>query len=680
MLASFWSDFTRLLRQPLALEGLAAVAIFTVVLLLFRRVRRVAETLEKRRALADYVRGLDEFLRGDFAEAIATLERVLERDPENVEARIALGDCYRERGDAAEAKKHHHHVHKVFHHELGRNFLSLGLDELALRNFEASVEAFLLCLEHTPDERDAVAGLAQAYAQGGSPLEAARYLRQLYPDGPAPDMSRVDRREAGSRSAEAGDAALAEIDADGAVRFFTEALAFAPHNVRARTGLLRAAEALGDPERARALVEEHLGELRRMAEDEETLFEPAAARPARPDHADGSPVLLTESGEERTDGDAHPDAPEADEPARHLPALTENASAVVAAVESKTARYSCSACGVLARDYAETCSACGGVGTLGALDEVASLYLKPVTDLREALDEVEENAAFVQGLAHKASAGDETALDRLLELGAAAIYDLYPALSSLDGRRLLGARFAELGDAAVRAVRECQEARHGALIGGRVADEFAAAFYLALPDGAGASDLANLGSTHDGVVAAVLADPRVDAATRDAALERLRPRGADSVAPVVDALAGTVDGSGLDRAAALVREFGASAVAAIEKRYFQSSLLGLRRARKGARRTAADVLARSGLPAAAELLGRTAAKEKDDALRAHYVACRERAERDTSDGPARSDGSSGSENSGGSEGPSGSGDPSGSEDPGGSEGSAESNDKGGSGA
>jgi len=65
----------------------------------------------------------------------------------------------------------------------------------------------------------------------------------------------------------------------------------------------------------------------------------------------------------------------------------------------------------------------------------------------------------------------------------------------------------------------------------------------------------------------------------------------------------------------------------LESRYFQSSLLGLRRARKGARRTAAEVLARSGLPAAVEILGRNAAKEKDEALRAHYLACRERAER-----------------------------------------------------
>jgi len=126
-----WDDAIRLLREPWFLKTLAAAVLFFGVLLFTRRLRRVAAELERRKALADYVRGLDEFLRGDFRAAIDTLERVLERDPENVEARIALGDCYRETGDAAEAKKHHHHVHRVFGNELARNFLSLGKDELA---------------------------------------------------------------------------------------------------------------------------------------------------------------------------------------------------------------------------------------------------------------------------------------------------------------------------------------------------------------------------------------------------------------------------------------------------------------------------------------------------------------------------------------------------------------------
>jgi len=44
------------------------------------------------------------------------------------------------------------------------------------------------------------------------------------------------------------------------------------------------------------------------------------------------------------------------------------------------------------------------------------------------------------------------------------------------------------------------------------------------------------------------------------------------------------------------------------------------------RRACADILARTGLKSAADALGRAAAKEKDPDLRAHYAACKERAD------------------------------------------------------
>ncbi|MGH7162765.1 MAG: tetratricopeptide repeat protein, partial [Planctomycetota bacterium] len=207
---AWWADLRDLLREPLILEGLVAILLFVAALLVFRRIRRIAEELERRKALAEYVRGLDEFLREDYRAAIATLEQVLQRDPENVEARIALGDCCREVGDPAEAKKHHHHVHKVFGHELGRNFLSLGRDELALRNYDRSVEAFQRALDLSPHETEALAGLARAFAEGGNPVAAAETLRRVYPGGPLAEMGKAERREAARRFGDAGAAALEE--------------------------------------------------------------------------------------------------------------------------------------------------------------------------------------------------------------------------------------------------------------------------------------------------------------------------------------------------------------------------------------------------------------------------------------------------------------------------------------
>jgi hypothetical protein len=84
----------------------------------------------------------------------------------------------------------------------------------------------------------------------------------------------------------------------------------------------------------------------------------------------------------------------------------------------------------------------------------------------------------------------------------------------------------------------------------------------------------------------------------------------------------------VERTAALVRDVGAEAVELLDRRYLEGSLLRrLLGGQSGARRRAvADVLARCGVPAAAGALGRAAAREKDAALRAHYVKAKERAE------------------------------------------------------
>jgi lipopolysaccharide biosynthesis regulator YciM len=607
LFASIWTDFRDLIReQPLVLEGIAAVLLFVVILLVFRRVRLIAAELERRKALGEYVRGLDEFLRGDYRQAIGTLEKVLERDPESVEGRIALGDCLREVGDPAEGKKHHHHVHKVFGHELARNFVSLGRDELALKNYDRAAEAFGRVLELTPGERDALAGLAQAYAEGGNPVEAAAFLRQLYPRGPAAETSVHERRHAARRFAEAGQALLAEEDAEGAVKLFTEALAFQPTSIRARTGLVRAAHGLGDHKRARRLVEKHVAELKRLAVDEEVLFEPASAQPAA-----AEPV-----GDEGGT-------------ASYLPARIEELGGVVAQVEEQTARYVCAQCGALARAYARQCPACEAVGTLEALSAVERIYLMPIAEFRAAVDEVEENAAFVQGLAHKASTGDDEALRRLREKGTAVFYDIFAALPAIEARRYLGMRLAELGPAAAREVRLCHAARGGGGLGAgaRPPDEFAAAFYLALPARDAATFLGSLGEAHDAAVAGVMADPRVAEPVRDAARERLRRRGTSATVPVVEAVAASGDHGAVARAAELVHAWGEEALELLERRYLQGTLLGrLLRVRKGARRRAtADILARTGLRRAADALARAAAKEKDPALRAHYVAAKQRA-------------------------------------------------------
>ncbi len=587
---AFWEDLAALLKQPLAAEALAGAALFVVLLLALRKTRRIAAELERRKALSDYVRGLDEFLRGDYRAAIATLERVLERDPENVEARIALGDCYREIGDAAEAKKHHHHVHKVFGHELARNFLSLGRDEIALKHYDLAVEAFERAHQLAPQESDALSGIAQAYAEGGHPVEAAERLRALYPRGPGEELDKAERRRASRRFEEAGVALFGEGDARAAVRFLTEAIAFQPGNLRARSALVRAAQALG--EEGLALAREHLEQLRALAAREDLVFEPAPAARAAPGGAATSPTTAL--------------------------ALSPNLGALVVAVEARTARYACSGCGDLLRAHATQCPKCGAVGTVHALAEVAALYTAPLPDIRGAVDEVEETAAFVHALAFRASTGDEGALQRLLAKGPGALYEVFAALPGIEARRYLGARLAALGPVAAREVGECHRARPH--------PDFAAAFYLALSDGDAESFLPSLGSAQEEAVAGAMADPRLPDAVRDRAQEHLRRRGLGALVPVVEAVAASADAGGIHRGASLVQSVGAAGVAELERRFLEARLLGRLFGARGSRRKAvADMLARSGLPAAAEALGRAAAREKDAELRAHYAAARDRA-------------------------------------------------------
>jgi len=601
VLAISWDDLVRLLQEPWFLKGAAAVVLFGGLLLLTRGLRRVAAELERRRALADYVRGLDEFLRGDFGDAIATLERVLERDPENVEARIALGDCYRETGDPAEAKKHHHHVHKVFGNELARNFLSLGRDELALGHYDRAVEAFEKSLDLSRGERDAIWSLASAYAEGGNPIAAAEYLQRLHPDGPVAGVSATERRNAAKLLCDAAAVSLAEGNAESAVRFFTEALAFQPSDLRARSGLLRAAHALGDEERAKQIVHDQIEKLRALAEDGEVLFEAAAMAPA---------PMSTNPSPEPT--------------GRFLPAVASDMGALVAAVETKTARYRCSSCSTLSREHATVCGHCGSVGTVDALSALNAAYLMPLANHAEAASEIEESAAYVQSLARKAAIGDEAALTRLLAMGTSALYDVFAGLPNMEARRYLGACMARLGPDAAREVLACHEARAAAGRGVRPHDEFAVGFFLALGDD-GDQGLARLGGAREAALAGALADPRLAPELRDRALEHLRGSGSGIVPALVDAIATEGDADGARRAAELVRPHG---VGAIEKRYLQAKLLGrFLGAHVSRRRAAADILARTGLPEAADVLRRAAAREKDDALRSHYAAAQLRAEK-----------------------------------------------------
>ncbi len=619
MIFAFWNDITTAMRDPLVLQATLSVAVFIVLLVLFRRIQRAGAELERRKLLKDYVRGLDEYLRGDHNEAIETLHRVLEEDPANIEARIAIGDCYRESGDPAEAKKHHHEVAHVFQSEMPRNYLSLGLDDLALGHHEQAVESFEKASQEEAQRADALAGMAQAYVAAGYPVEAAEALRRLYPEGPAESLNARGRRDAAQRFAEAGRTQLDKDQVEDAVLFFTEALAFDPRNLRARTGIVRAAQQLGDPERAKDLVEKHLASLRDLAADESVLFEPGAA-PVPAGGADAvesratSATVLLAAGDDGADG---ADA------TSYLPSVAADVGGVVAAVERKTARYECAECGALLRDYDDHCPACGTLGRIQSMESMRAAYTAPIRDFKGAVDEVEENAAYVQSLAVRVSDGDDAAMQKLQAIGPSSIYEVFAVIGSVANPRLFGERVSALGEVALPELRRCHAERSGSMLGpGRAADDFLASFALAFDQ-----DPQLLGQAGDRALAAVLADSALKPDIRDRAQTRLQTRGIGALAALVDALTAQNDPGALQRGAVVLAQWGPGTGIEIEKSYLESSLFGrLLKDRSGERRRlCADLLAASGLPEAVDVLDRAVAREKDAGLRSYYLRAKERA-------------------------------------------------------
>ena len=125
------------LLDPVVIECIVVVCLTIVGVVFARRLQRIAKRLDSITALSDFIAGLNDYFRGDYDRARSNLELAVAADPQNVEARIVLGDCHRELGDLAEAHKHHTHVRTTFGVDEVENLRSLALDH-ELRGDHAS--------------------------------------------------------------------------------------------------------------------------------------------------------------------------------------------------------------------------------------------------------------------------------------------------------------------------------------------------------------------------------------------------------------------------------------------------------------------------------------------------------------------------------------------------------------
>ncbi len=362
-MSALWEE---ILREPAALEFLVLAALFLLSSLLFSRVARSARTVEETREVRDLVKGLDLYIRGEHAAAAPVLARVVERDPDNVEARAALGDCLREVGQPAEAHRHHFQVSKLLGRDTLVSRLAHARDLLALGRASEARAAAERAAEGAPASAEALRLLREcARAEGNVERELFAVRRLL--DG---------RLETTERTRLAAQVPLLETrlareiqgsDPRAARRLLESAVAKRPTLVGARALLLGGK----DGQESSVLS---------------ALAPPAGDGGAR-EHRDGAGTRLVPA-----------------------PAGEGRGRDALARFLSRLARFRCRECSTPARDLRVLCEACGALGTISEID---GSPLREIPDPAAAIDEIERSPEFVRSAALGAAAGDAGALARL---------------------------------------------------------------------------------------------------------------------------------------------------------------------------------------------------------------------------------------------------------------------------
>lgn len=325
--------------------------------------------------MRELVKGLDLFIRGEHAAAAPILKRVVERDPDNVEARAALGDCLREVGEPAEAHRHHFQVARL----LGRDTLGVRLsharDLLALGRADEARAATLAALERASESAEGLRLLRECARAAGDlegELDAVRRLLAI-------DLGSDERRRLETN--------LPEIEA------------------RLGRRLLAAGDA-ESAKRARRLLESAVGKRPTLAGARADLL--AIETGAR------GAALLEALAPPRGGTGAATRAIAAPAPGTTAIAAAEPSGApgseALRAFLASLARFRCRECSAPARDFRVLCAACGALGTIG---EVDGALLRPLKDARAVADEIERSPEYLRAVALRAAEGDAAATNLL---------------------------------------------------------------------------------------------------------------------------------------------------------------------------------------------------------------------------------------------------------------------------
>lgn len=192
--------------EPALFELLLLGIVVGLGLFAFGYLGRKVRDARSKSAIEDYLLGIEQACAGEHAGAAKRLTRVLEQDPENLQARLVLGEVLRELGRPVEAHSQHLQLQKAFGVTWPRNDLALARCLLDVPNHASeAVDPARRAAKALPKdlgalrlvfEAELAAGLAEAAAA------SADRLARLLPPGP-------ERQEVLAKAARAL-AALAE--------------------------------------------------------------------------------------------------------------------------------------------------------------------------------------------------------------------------------------------------------------------------------------------------------------------------------------------------------------------------------------------------------------------------------------------------------------------------------------
>ncbi len=455
---SLGDRFLEALQDPAALELFVLVVLGVLLVFTFKRMGRVARELGKRRELREYVRGLGHLVNCEYSAAVKYLSRVVERDPEHTDARIALGEAHYALGDGAEAHRHHYHVEQVFKKSSPRVSLCLGRDLVLLGRGEEAVQHLQRALRGEVEADAARELLVETLTDLGREREAIPFVK-----GPAeltsPQIGRL-HAAAGFRALEKGR------DREG-VRHLNRALDSNPGLLAPRMALVGRRWVEGDRTAAWEAFRSHLEAVHRLAREGGVLETAAPSeglksvfdrqRGSENDHealppaSDTVKALPEAPSSAVAERDAEADL-QATPPGGTMilgpeeetadPKAVEDLGAMVDVILDHRAAYRCSRCGTAHVRFEDRCGVCGAFGTYQAVHEAP---VRTGQKIAEAIDEIEENRYYIGRLVERLVAGEVEAEATLLRLGPKAIPEVFQRMMEVSDNRPLIAFLRKLG-------------------------------------------------------------------------------------------------------------------------------------------------------------------------------------------------------------------------------------------